>query len=422
MKRITFVLASALLAVVGAGTALADAEPKQAYYSVMGSYLDDDKDRNVEDGINGGQFSIGYVLDSAWSIEALLSAAEAKAGGAGTAGDQTIRGFGLDLQRVFRRSEPFSPYLFVGVGKSNTDINGVGDFSSENISGGAGFLMDIFSSNVALRAEWRARSDSGSGPNDYDDNLLSVGVQLPFGQATPKFVDSDGDGVEDGSDRCPNTPAGAKVDASGCELDSDGDGVKDSKDKCPGTPAGVRVDANGCGVDSDGDGVTDGKDMCPGTPKGAKVDARGCELDDDKDGVVNRLDQCPNTRAGAQVDVKGCEIKDEIKLPGVNFQSDSDRLLPGAESVLNDAAATLRKNPTIRVEVQGHTDSDGAADYNESLSARRAKTVHDYLVARGVADDRMTVRGYGESQPIADNSTREGKRQNRRVVLGVVDR
>ena len=421
MKRMTIVLASALLTIFGAGQALADAEAKQGYYSIMGSYMDDDSKRGVEDAFNGGQFGLGYALDESWNIEALLSANEAQTGGPTTTGDQSIYGVGVDLQRVFRRAEPFSPYVFVGIGYGSTDVKGVGDTSGEVISGGAGVLVDLYSSNVSLRAEWRARKDN-SYAADIKDNLFSIGVQLPFGPGTPKFIDTDGDGVEDGSDRCPNTPRGASVDAYGCELDSDGDGVKDSKDKCPGTPAGVRVNADGCAGDSDGDGVTDDKDMCPGTPKGAKVDARGCELDGDKDGVVDRLDECPNSPAGAQVDIKGCEIKDEIKLPGVNFQSNSDRLLPGAESVLNDAAATLRKNPSIRVEVEGHTDSDGAADYNESLSARRAKTVHDYLVARGVSPDRMTVRGYGESQPIADNSTRAGKAQNRRVVLGVVDR
>ena len=421
MKRMTIVLASAVLALVGAGQAFADAEAKQGYYSIMGSYMDDDKDRNVEDGFVGGQFGVGYALDDYWNVEAVLSGYEAKSGGPTTAGDQSIYGVGVDLQRVFRRAEPFSPYLFVGVGYNSTDTKGAGDSGGETMSGGAGMLMDLFSSNVSLRAEGRARKDNSVG-GSITDNLVSVGLQLPFGAATPKFVDTDGDGVADGSDRCPNTPRGASVDAYGCELDSDGDGVKDSKDKCPGTPKGVRVNADGCAADSDGDGVADDKDMCPGTPKGAKVDARGCELDGDKDGVVDRLDECPNSPAGAQVDIRGCEIKDEIRLPGVNFASNSDRLLPGAEGVLNDAAATLRKNPSIRVEVEGHTDSDGAADYNESLSARRAATVHDYLVARGVSPDRMTVRGYGESQPIADNSTREGKAQNRRVVLGIVDR
>jgi outer membrane protein OmpA-like peptidoglycan-associated protein len=94
----------------------------------------------------------------------------------------------------------------------------------------------------------------------------------------------------------------------------------------------------------------------------------------------------------------------------------------GAANVLNDAVATLKKNPTITVEVAGHTDSDGAADYNESLSTRRAATVRDYLATNGISADRMSVRGYGESQPIADNTTRAGKAQNRRVVLRIIER
>jgi OOP family OmpA-OmpF porin len=145
-------------------------------------------------------------------------------------------------------------------------------------------------------------------------------------------------------------------------------------------------------------------------------------LDGDKDGVVDRLDKCPNSKAGVEVDVNGCEIKEEIRLPGVNFESNSDRLLPGAESVLGDAAATLRKNPAIKVEVAGHTDSDGAADYNESLSARRAATVRDYLASNGVAVERMTVRGYGEAEPIDSNATPAGKAANRRVVLRITAR
>ena len=168
--------------------------------------------------------------------------------------------------------------------------------------------------------------------------------------------------------------------------------------------------------------LSDGQDECPATVAGATVDARGCEMDGDDDGVVDRLDQCPNSAPGVQVDISGCEIEEEISLPGVNFESNSDRLLPGAENVLDAAAATLQKNPEISVEVAGHTDSDGAAEYNLSLSERRAVTVRDYLIREGVAASRFTVRGYGESQPVADNGSSTGKAANRRVVLRITDR
>ena len=419
MRIFTRVVTAATIAFLVAGSAFADAEPKQGYFSVMGSYIDDDTSRGVQDGVKGGQLGFGYAFTDLANIEGYVSVASLK-GDIGGGPDQELTGFGFDLQRVFRRAERFSPYLHAGFGYLDVDSVGAPSDGGSMYSAGAGFLLDLFDSNVALRGEYRRRITNNL--ENLNDNIFSLGVQVPFGKGTPKFVDSDGDGVADGMDRCPNTPAGTLVDAYGCELDSDGDGVKDSQDKCPGTPKGVSVNASGCPMDSDGDGVSDAKDKCPNTVRGAKVGPDGCELDGDKDGVVDRLDECPNSAPGAQVDIKGCEIKAVIRLPGVNFETNSDRLLPGATSVLNDAVATLKKNPSITVEVAGHTDSDGAADYNEGLSTRRATTVRDYLASNGIAEGRMSVRGYGESQPIADNSTRAGKAQNRRVVLRIIDR
>ena len=420
MRILTCVVTAICFAALGTGNAHADAEPGQGYFFVMGSYVDDDTERGVEDDITTGQFGFGYALNDALNIEAMLSTGWAD--GDGFSPDQEQLGIGIDLQRVFRRAERFSPYLHGGIGHITVDPS----FGSNSVDGamysvGAGFLLDMFDSNVAVRGEYRHRLDTSSDVN-FNDNMFSLGFQIPFGEGTPKFIDSDGDGVADGSDRCPNTPPGTRVDAYGCEVDSDGDGVKDSMDKCPGTPKGVAVNADGCPMDSDGDGVSDDKDKCPNTVRGAKVGPDGCELDGDKDGVVDRLDECPDSAPGVQVDIKGCEIKGEIRLPGVNFESNSDRLLPGATSVLDDAVATLKKNPSITFEVAGHTDSDGAADYNEGLSSRRATTVRDFLASNGIAENRMTVRGYGEAQPIADNGTREGKAQNRRVVLRVIER
>jgi len=421
MNKVIGTLAALILSVVWAGTAQAEAEAGQVYFSMMASYIDDDKDRGVNDGVNGGQISLGYAFDDYWNIEGLISAAAPESGHPSRP-NQEHTGIGVDVQRVFYRASKFSPYLHAGLGYFDTKITNAPGIAGGMYSAGVGFYLDFTdNTNLALRGEWRYRVDE-AGRDAMRDHIFSVGLHLPFGSRAPAFSDLDGDGVGDSMDRCPNTPAGATVDAYGCEVDSDGDGVSDSKDRCPGTPAGTKVDRNGCAQDSDGDGVSDGDDKCPGTPAGAAVDATGCELDGDNDGVVDRLDECPDSAAGVQVDIKGCEIKAEIKLQGVNFESNSDRLLPGATSVLNDAAATLRKNPSIKVEVAGHTDSDGAAAYNESLSARRAQTVYDFLASNGVAESRMTVRGYGESQPIADNSTATGKAENRRVVLRITER
>ncbi|MGA8203225.1 MAG: OmpA family protein [Woeseiaceae bacterium] len=383
-------LAFALLAPFS--NVFAEAEPGQAYGTIMGSYVDDEVYRRVDEAI-GVQLGVGFALNKSWNLEAIVMAANPN----GNPG-QSQRSFGADLQYVFGRDSKFSPYLLAGaayqlVEKNDDQVNGTA------LSAGLGFRWDIFgSSRISLQGEYRYRRDNALGLK-LDDQIVSVGLHIPFG-----------------SEKEPPAPAYVPP------PDSDGDGVIDANDQCPGTPAGVSVDARGCPPDSDGDGVPDHKDQCPGTVHGAAVNSVGCEMDGDNDGVVDRLDQCPNTRAGAQVDVKGCEIKEAIQLQGVNFETNSDRLLPGAEQILDDAAASLVRNPTIHVEVAGHTDSQGAADYNEGLSERRAITVRDYLVSHGVSADRMTVKGYGEAEPIADNSTAAGRAQNRRVVLRITQR
>ncbi|MDJ0805306.1 MAG: OmpA family protein [Gammaproteobacteria bacterium] len=232
------------------------------------------------------------------------------------------------------------------------------------------------------------------------------------------FGDADGDGVADPSDKCPDTPEGTKVDADGCALDSDGDGVTDDKDKCPGTPKGTKVDADGCALDSDGDGVVDAKDKCPGTPAGAKVDANGCALDSDGDGVADYKDQCPGTPAGAKVDTKGCAS--QIILRNVNFELNSNQLTTESMVILDGVASSLKSRADISgIQVIGHTDSSGSAAYNQTLSEKRAQAVADYLVSQGVESGSLSSKGMGESQPIADNSTSEGRASNRRVELQV---
>jgi OOP family OmpA-OmpF porin len=141
--------------------------------------------------------------------------------------------------------------------------------------------------------------------------------------------------------------------------------------------------------DSDGDGVADASDRCPGTPLGTKVDANGC----------------PYT----------------VTLGGVNFAFDSAQLTPESRTVLDSVAAGLAEHPRLRVEMQGHTDSVGSEAYNMSLSQRRADAVRNYVISRGVPAAQVEARGYGESRPVADNRTAEGRARNRRVDMRVLD-
>lgn len=243
----------------------------------------------------------------------------------------------------------------------------------------------------------------------------------PTPQPAPRPLDSDGDGVPDERDRCPGTPTGAPVDAQGCEPDSDGDGVANRLDHCPGTPAGARVDARGCELDSDGDGVVDRLDQCPDTPAGARVDAKGCELDSDGDGVVDRLDQCPDTPAGDRVDAQGCSLPGTLVLKGVHFDFAKANLRADARASLAETVALLRRYPGMKVEIAGHTDSRGSDERNQELSERRAQAVMDHLIGEGIPAERLSARGYGESEPVADNRAHAGRALNRRVELRILN-
>ncbi len=211
-------------------------------------------------------------------------------------------------------------------------------------------------------------------------------------------IDSDGDGVTDDKDDCPNTPKGVDVDERGCPLDTDGDGVADIHDNCPNnTPREISrgVDANGCPKDSDMDGVPDYKDSCPGTPYGEPVDQYGCALSD-------------NSRV-------------EILSSDITFAFDSYRLTAQGQSELTSIADQILGNfdKFVSVKLTGHTDSIGATRYNQTLSERRANAVKNFLVSRGIPTNRLTSEGRGESNPIASNATREGRAKNRRVEVFV---
>ena len=165
-------------------------------------------------------------------------------------------------------------------------------------------------------------------------------------------------------------------------------------------------------VDSDGDGVYDDKDRCPNTPKGVTVDRVGCPLDTDGDGVYDHMDRCPDTPAGATVDERGCWV-----LKGVYFDTDKWDIKPQYASILDEVVHVLRKNPYLRVEIQGHTDSQGSAEYNQKLSENRAKSVMDYLIKEGIGSGRLIAIGYGLSKPAFPNDSPENMAKNRRVEL-----
>lgn len=277
-----------------------------------------------------------------------------------------------------------------------------------------------------LSSDWKNCMAAGlvvgaavGAPDDAEAVRKGAGAGAIIGSLVCAFMrkDADGDGVHDDDDRCPGTPEGAEVDQNGCQPDFDGDGVADADDQCPDTVAGARVDAQGCELDSDGDGVKNSADRCPNTPAGTAVDSNGCELDSDGDGVKDSDDQCPDTAAGVSVDNRGCDLPEAYTLNGIYFEYDSSRLTANSQTAVHDALEILRRHDDMKVEVAGHTDSRGSVEYNQALSQRRAAAVVSELVKHGIDASRLTARGYGESEPVADNDSDAGRAKNRRVEL-----
>ena len=354
------------------------------------------------------------------------------------------------------------PFGAIGVGGVSVDPS-----SEQNSSGmiadyGIGakyFLSDRYS----LRGDVRHVIDFSESYFIHNNLEYTIGLTIHFGSkkaeiakpavvtTLPVYIDSDRDGVADNLDKCPNTPAGVSVDANGCPKDSDGDGVIDFQDQCPNTPMGVKVDTKGCpvdvDVDSDMDGVADRMDKCPGTPAGVKVDAEGCPLDSDKDGVVDAQDKCPNTPAGVKVDAsgcpldsdgdgvadyldkcpdtkpdtlvddKGCALPEKVSITlKIEFETAKADIQSRYQSEVKKLADFMIKYPTTTVEIGGHTDNVGKEAMNVGLSLRRADSVKKYLVDKfGIDASRVSVKGYGYSKPVGDNSTASGRQQNRRI-------
>ena len=225
------------------------------------------------------------------------------------------------------------------------------------------------------------------------------------------FIDSDNDGIQDSDDQCPNSKGSPEL--LGCP-DRDNDGIPDRADLCPDEKG--PADRNGCPVrDRDNDGVEDRDDQCPDEP--GSPNAKGCP-DEDGDGFGDPFDKCPGEKGTRE----GCpdltdEEKEFLRVAARQIYFDTGKATLRADSyrTLNRVADILIKYPRYSVQIGGHTDNVGNNENNRILSEERAKSCYEFLLARGITPERMSYKGFGESEPVADNSTEKGRLANRRV-------
>ena len=267
---------------------------------------------------------------------------------------------------------------------------------------------------AGLAFKFGGKDTDGDGIYDKDDACPDV----PGPKELNGCPDTDGDGILDKDDACPDVAGLAAF--NGCP-DTDGDGVQDSQDDCPDV-AGLKS-LNGC-PDTDGDGIADKKDKCP-TVAGPKENG-GCPWPDtDGDGVLDKDDKCPTVKG--TVANNGCPEMTQEQVTKLNayaktilFNSGKASFKQETYPVLMSITAILKEFPSSKFSIEGHTDSDGKDAMNQTLSEERARAVRMYLIENGIATDRLTSTGFGESKPIDSNKTAKGKANNRRVEVLLV--
>ncbi|WP_026706024.1 OmpA family protein [Flavobacterium soli] len=316
----------------------------------------------------------------------------------------------------------------------------LGDYSAGTVNGGLG-LTFWFNDNVGLSWQTSYKKSFSDTREEVPTHVQHLaGLTFKFGGK-----DTDGDGVYDKDDACPEV-AGPKelngcpdtdgdtildkddacpeiaglVEFQGCP-DTDGDGIADKDDACPEV-AGLKS-FQGC-PDTDGDGVQDKNDKCP-TVAGPKENG-GCPWPDtDGDGVLDKDDKCPSVKG--TVANNGCPEISEEQITKLNayaktilFNSGKSTFKQETFAVLQSITAILKEYPSSKFSIEGHTDSDGKDAMNQKLSEDRAGAVKNYLIENGIASDRLTSTGFGESKPIDTNKTAKGKANNRRVEVKLV--
>jgi len=278
-------------------------------------------------------------------------------------------------------------------------------------------------------AEARRRTGNCKNEPPEPEPIETPGVAKPS--------DSDGDGIRDDADKCIVEPEDKDQfeDDDGCpDPDNDSDSIPDKADICPLDPEDLDKfeDEDGCPEkDNDKDGIEDSRDRCPSEAEDADgfEDEDGCpDRDNDADTIDDTADKCPNepgpvATGGCPQQFKLIEVKgDKIELlQKIFFDTAKATIQPRSFALLDEVAEVFRARQTLRVRIEGHTDSRGKRPLNLRLSQARADSVRARLIGLGIAGDRMESVGFGPDQPIETNRTAAGRERNRRVEFVITN-
>jgi OOP family OmpA-OmpF porin len=368
---------------------------------------------------------LGYFPIRWFGVEAEGGAMPARTENAGSALLWTARGALVGQLGMWT----VTPFVLVGGGilGVSSDRMAVGNDVDVALHVGGGLKVHLgryTHMRLDVRDVVTARRGYNSGVTNSAEILLGLGVTLGRERdraAPPPPTDGDGDGIVDPDDQCVKVPGVAAF--AGCPIpDSDGDSILDPDDQCKDVPGVAAFE--GCPIpDTDGDSILDPDDQCKDVPGVAYL--QGCPIPDtDGDSILDSEDPCvyeAETVNGID-DTDGCPdgIPEEVArftgvIEGIVFDTDKATIRKKSTPVLTQALEVLRKHPSVRVEISGHTDDRGAPLPNMELSRRRADAVKQWLVDAGIDAGRITTRGAGSNEPIADNGNKQGRGKNRRI-------
>ena len=361
---------------------------------------------------NGGVFGLrlGYNLNEWIGFEAEGTISPTR-----TRNDSTreiILGYRAQVIGTFLHSGYVRPFALVGYGALSAfpgtyseDGSPTGDLGTETLPRTRdtdGFFHVGIGAKFPITDMFGLRFDArGMAPAAIAHKMATVGTETGYGGPDWELLLSGyaGFGAEPkpAPPPPPPPPAAPKVD-----KDTDGDGIPDSIDKCPNEPEDKDgfQDEDGCpDPDNDGDGIPDVKDKCPNEPE----TFNGYQDDDG----------CPDEIPAALKKFTGV-------IQGINFKTKSADITKDSHKVLDKAVQVLSDYPDVRLEIGGHTDNVGKAEFNMELSQKRAESVKNYFVSKGISSDRLTAVGYGMDKPLTSNKTAADKAKNRRTEFTLI--
>ena len=429
-SRLTTLVASTLLVLGLSAPAAAQIPNPSLHIGLFGGYhiISDDADfgdhdlvpaRKIESGPDFGA-RIGVNLNWLFGIE--LEVEDAVVGNSVT-GDSAhlLSGKLLAVFHWLEHSEVVQPFALAGAGFYGLLADDPGNDVDFIITYGLGVKF-MLADWVAFRIQANHILDTDAVEavvaNNFDvtggfDFFAWIGRDEP----PPPPPDRDKDGLLDAQDRCPDDPGLSAY--RGCP-DRDNDGIADIDDRCPDDP-GIQS-FQGC-PDTDGDGIADSEDKCPKQAGLAEYD--GCP-DTDGDKIADPQDKCPKTPGVPEE--QGCPAKPKAEvlkkfsgaIRGIQFDTNKATIRKSSFPTLDEAVQVMAEYPLITLIIEGHTDDRGRDDKNLQLSQARADSVKQYFVMKGIAPDRLTAIGHGETKPVATNKTNAGRQENRRIEFRLV--